>query len=313
MSAIGGCCKWLCFSITFILFLVLILATMFQNTIVYVNRGPFAAFPEDNPRGFQSPSEYHMPYEDVIIPTEDSCELKGWLMLHPHPKKKSTIVFFHENAGNIGLRLPVVKSMYDSLDSNILLVGYRGYGHSTCDPSEKGLKLDSRAILDYAFNSKTIDTENVFVFGASLGGATTIYSSKFYEDKIKGLILMNTFTSLPDVVDSMNIVFKIFRPFVLSNFWPSDERIKSLTLPMLFISGREDEIIPKEQMDLLFIHAEKSRYRDFIKVKDGHHNDTFFHGGDQLLEKILKFMKKCAEFKHKEHSQRSLMQVKVKL
>ena len=86
---------------------------------------------------------------------------------------------------------------------------------------------------------------------------------------------MNTFTNLPDLVDQMNIVFKIFRPLILSNYWPSDERIGNITLPILFISGREDEMIPKEQMDILFELAENSQYRDMVQVPKGHHDDTW--------------------------------------
>ena len=172
------------------------------------------------------------------------------------------------------MRLDTVLEMHNYFKANVLIVGYRGYGHSTCSPSEKGLMIDGRAILGYAFSTSEIDPDNIFVFGASMGGATAIYSSTFYQDKIKGLILMNTFTNLPDVVDGMNLLFKIFRPLVLSNFWPSNERIGELKLPILFISGREDEMIPKEHMDELFDLAVNVKYKNIIKIKGGHHNDT---------------------------------------
>ncbi len=47
-----------------------------------------------------------MDYEDVTILTKDDIKLKGWFLKRPTSyEKASTIVFFHENAGNIGTRL----------------------------------------------------------------------------------------------------------------------------------------------------------------------------------------------------------------
>lgn len=36
----------------------------------------------------------------------------------------------HENAGNIGLRLPYFKMVIDNLEVNILSMAYRGYSYS---------------------------------------------------------------------------------------------------------------------------------------------------------------------------------------
>jgi hypothetical protein len=40
--------------------------------------------------------------------------------------KAPTIIFFHGNAGNIGLRLPNALQMLQYLNVNVLLVEYRG-------------------------------------------------------------------------------------------------------------------------------------------------------------------------------------------
>mmetsp|Transcript_22993 Transcript_22993/g.20429 ORF Transcript_22993/g.20429 Transcript_22993/m.20429 type:complete len:100 (+) Transcript_22993:81-380(+) len=99
--------------------------------MIYVNRGPFPTFPEDNPIGLRSPQDIGLEYEDITISTEDNCILKGWLINQQNPKSHPTIVFLHENAGNIGLRMDFIQYLFNSINSNILIVGYRGYGHST--------------------------------------------------------------------------------------------------------------------------------------------------------------------------------------
>lgn len=45
-------------------------------------------------------------------------------------------------------------ALYFELEVNILIVGYRGYGHSTGVPNEEGLKIDAEAIFAYALNHK---------------------------------------------------------------------------------------------------------------------------------------------------------------
>lgn len=44
---------------------------------------------------------------------------------------------------DIGYRLPNAVQLYRKVGANVLLVDYRGFGHSDGDPSEKGLKLDA--------------------------------------------------------------------------------------------------------------------------------------------------------------------------
>ena len=52
------------------------------------------------------------------------------------------VVFFQENAGNLGYRLDYFSTLYKENDTDVVAVAYRGYGASTGKPSEAGLKLD---------------------------------------------------------------------------------------------------------------------------------------------------------------------------
>jgi hypothetical protein len=45
-------------------------------------------------------------------------------------RNKDTVIFFHENAGNIGLRLDYFELIYHKLEVNIVAVAYRGYSKS---------------------------------------------------------------------------------------------------------------------------------------------------------------------------------------
>ena len=64
-------------------------------------------------------------------------------------KDRRLLVFFHENAGNIGLRLDYFQTMYHLANCDVLSIAYRGYSDSTGKPSEDGLKKDGDAIMRF--------------------------------------------------------------------------------------------------------------------------------------------------------------------
>ena len=79
--------------------------------------------------------------------------IKGWLMNHPDSSHDSslnpdgsfrnTVVFFHENAGNLGLRLDYFSFLYHDLGLNVISFAYRGYSDSllqTGFPNENSIK-----------------------------------------------------------------------------------------------------------------------------------------------------------------------------
>jgi hypothetical protein len=50
----------------------------------------------------------------------------------------------HENAGNLGLRIPYYELIIKNLGFNILSIAYRGYSYSDqISPTEEGLKKDA--------------------------------------------------------------------------------------------------------------------------------------------------------------------------
>jgi fermentation-respiration switch protein FrsA (DUF1100 family) len=130
-----------------------------QNRMLYIPYAPNQAFryPESNPKTYRHPGERNMVYEDVKIKTKDNLTLHGWFIKQKNPLSHETLIYFHENAGNIGNRLHVIEMIYFELEVNVLIVGYRGYGHSEGTPSEAGLGLDAEAIFEFALNHKEIN------------------------------------------------------------------------------------------------------------------------------------------------------------
>ena len=232
-----------------------------------------------------------MKYDDITITTEDDVRLAGWLIHHgAESKLHPTIIYMHESSGNIGQRLAWAENIYFNLGANIVLVGYRGYGHSEGSPSEHGLELDSKAIIDWTLSNKKINADQVYVLGSVLGGATATYGAQFYQDRLKGLILQNTFFNMATAVDDTNWLFRLLRPLILANYWPTDERIQKITLPILFISGADSDT--HDDMQKLKDLATNSQLVDFLTVPKAGKKNTWRVGGRSYLMSIDEFILK---------------------
>jgi pimeloyl-ACP methyl ester carboxylesterase len=126
------------------------------------------------------------------------------------------------------------------------MLEYRGYGLSTGTPNEQGLVIDAQTGLDYIRSRDDLKNGKIVVFGQSIGGAVAIdLVSKNQEvGDIKGLVLENTFLSIAKMIPSAIPVAKWLTPFC-HEYWRSEVMMPKITsVPVLFLSGLQDEIVP---------------------------------------------------------------------
>lgn len=103
-----------------------------------------------------------------------------------------------------------------------------------------------------------INPDKLFIYGKSLGGAVAIKVAWKHSSQVWGLILENTFTNIPEMVDHIFPVLKYVKKLVLKINWPSINRIPEITCPIMFVSGLRDEIVPADHMQRLHDNANKA-------------------------------------------------------
>ena len=276
------------------------------------------AQPERSNADCDVPSMYGIPSSEALhIETGDGVTIRGYIM-RPPGEAIGTLVYFHGNAGNVGHRLPIAKMLLRSLKCVVVMVDYRGYGLSdNVAPTEHGLQLDAEATIEYLLAHGNVGRDRIFVMGVSLGGAVAVQlaSKPVYQRHIAGVILENTFTSVSDMVDAiftplvlrqlptagpyvLPFLKHVVKPLVLCIGWWSIDRIRSLPMPILFLSSTKDEIVPCEQMHRLYQAASLSRLKRFCDFPHGHHNDLCTKEG--YCEKISVFLRDVAQPAHVE-------------
>lgn len=261
--------------------------------------------PSENPPRYRSPDEYQVPFESHMIRCKDGVSIHAWLMLlhdapqsKPDNKKRPTIIFFHGNAGNIGLRLPNAVQMMKRLDVNVLLVEYRGYGDSDDDATvnEAGLKLDAQAALEFirtTTNTKQVDPNQIFIFGRSLGGSVAFHLALYAEQQeipIAGVMVENTFLSISAMVDTLMPYVAPFKSLILRIGWNSEEIVPHVTSPVLYLAGAQDELVPHAQMLKLYQKTTASRFLRMHVIDNGTHNEAWLQGGTEYWAQMREFM-----------------------
>jgi pimeloyl-ACP methyl ester carboxylesterase len=255
--------------------------------------------PSQNPRKYRSPSEHGIEFESHNIQCSDGVFIHAWLLLRDQNRANDlpTLVFFHGNAGNIGLRLPNAIQMLQYLNANVLMVEYRGYGESDGSPSEAGLKLDAEAALRFILKHPKIDAANVFLFGRSLGGAVAFHLAEYAQQQhlpLAGVIIENTFTNIAEMVDSLMPLIAPLKALVLRIRWDSLSIVPKLNVPVLYLAGARDELVPHDHMVRMYKATKASKLVKMHVIKDGTHNETWLRGGNEYWVAMRDFLSQAA-------------------
>ena len=278
----------------------LIMLAAFQRSLIY---HPFAAksLPA-NQAGFGTGRAH-----DVSARTEDNLDLRGWLVLAKGhvagtaeqfsaelAKGRPVVLYFGGNAANRNYRMLEVQVLTEA-GADVLIFDYRGYGDSPGEPSEEGLARDARAVWRFATESKKIESQRIVLYGESLGGGVAVrLASEMSLNKTPpaGVILRSTFSSLTDAAAS-HFPFIPVR-WVLIDRFPSDQRIRDVTCPLLQLHGRRDTIVPIRLGQKLFAAApDKSASgipKIFVDLPQADHNDVMETSRSEVSKAVRDFL-----------------------
>jgi len=151
----------------------------------------------------------------------------------------------------------------------VLAIDYRGFGLSTDElPSEEAVYEDARAA--WAWLGREHPGRDRYLFGHSLGGAIAVQLAS-EGVPAKGLIVEGTFTSIPDVFESMRWGWLPLAPLITQRF-DSLDKIDRVTMPILVVHGTRDGLIPAALGKALYERARAPKRLEL--VEGGSHYST---------------------------------------
>ena len=241
------------------------------------------------------PQEHGYDYQNISIEASDGILLNAWLMPHRTDKKAGAVIFFHGNAQNIGSHVAQVYWLTDA-GYDVLLVDYRGFGHSQGKPNIHENMTDIATAIEYFFAQNQPDTDK-YLLAQSLGASMSGYVLATRPD------LNKQFTAV--ALDSGFAEYgRITRDVLAKNWltwsfqypisWTMPGQYDLLDVidhisptPLLIIHGRKDHIVNFSHAQDLF--AKAGRPKSMLSF-DGPHIGAFFD--EENRQALLRFYQK---------------------
>jgi uncharacterized protein len=243
----------------------------------------------------KTPDAFNIPYEEVWLPITNKSgkveKIHGWWI--PAQSQLSlgagtgapplqrrdinrVLLYLHGNGLNIGANINQ-SYRFRQLGFSVLLIDYRGYGRSQGGfPNESQVYEDAETAYNYLVNQRQLSPSKIVLYGHSLGGAVVIELA-IKHPEAAGLIVQSSFTSMADMIEN-NALMRIFPVrLLLTQKFDSLAKIPSLQMPVLFVHGTADPLIPATMSKILY--AASSEPKEFLLVPNAKHNngDAFFN------------------------------------
>ena len=226
-------------SVATVYLLVVVCMMFLEDSLIY--------FPSKYPEGDWKP--WGLSFEDAWFEAADGTKLHGW-----YAPKMGTgsmrsevpvpffnpILFCHGNAGNVTDRADIMAELHGKVGASVLVFDYRGYGRSQGKPNETGVLADARAARAWLAKRENVAEKDIVLMGESLGGAVAVDLAA--KDGAKGLVLISTFTYLPDVA-AYHYSWLPVRMLMHSRL-DALGQIANYKGPLLDMHGQADTIVP---------------------------------------------------------------------
>ncbi|MCU0535901.1 MAG: alpha/beta hydrolase [Hydrococcus sp. Prado102] len=238
-----------------------------------------------------TPADVNLRYEEVWLAVSTG-KLHAWWIESSKPDAP-VLLYFHGNGSNIG-DLVNRASRFHDLGLSVLLFDYRGYGKSSGPfPNEMLVYEDAQAALNYLTQTRKIPPQNILLYGHSLGGAIAIELASKHPN-LAGTIVEGAFTSIRAVAEEVSL-YRLFPiDWIVTERFDSISKVRSLHMPILFIHGTIDDVVPAKMSQELYNAA--SEPKKLLLIPDAGHNDAASLGGEKYLQTLKEFIEQTRTF-----------------
>ncbi|MEG5163600.1 alpha/beta fold hydrolase [Microcoleus sp. AT3-A2] len=198
------------------------------------------------------------------------------------------VLYLHGNGSNVGANVEHAHRFH-RLGWSVFVIDYRGYGKSQGDfPSESQVYEDAQLAWDYLVKQRGINPTQIYLYGHSLGGAIAIDLAVRHPEAA-GVIVEGSFTSTRAMVNFQKGLFWMFPiDVLLTQRFDSLSKVDRLQMPVLFIHGTADNVVPVEMSRKLFDAAPEPK--QLYIVPDGGHTNVAHIGGAEYLQILSQFL-----------------------
>jgi fermentation-respiration switch protein FrsA (DUF1100 family) len=216
-------------------------------------------------------------FTEVKIATADGERLDGWWR-PPPAAERGVVLFLHGTPGTVPDQVWRLDQLKHS-GLGILAIDWRGYGGSTGNPTELGLRADARAGFD--FIRAAAPQSKIAVFGESLGTGPAVALAR--DRPVAGVLLNAPYASVRRLFELRGL--PIPYRWLMKDPFDSEALVGGVTAPLLILHGTDDPAIPVAEAHRLYDAAHEPK---MIFIADGAgHLDAWEGGGERLALEAL--------------------------
>lgn len=201
-----------------------------------------------------TPKRLGLTYRDVYLRTTDQKKIHGWLLTTPNPQ--GTVLYLHDNTGNIGTHIAKVQWL-PATGYQVFLLDYRGFGASQGSPKLPDLFEDITAAEAWLARDPETSEHPLYLFGQSLGaslGLCYVARGATAKARFSGLISDAAFTRYSDMVRRVTSQVWLASLFqhpiswaVVDDYDALDCISETKPMPLLMFHSSKDEVVPLAQ------------------------------------------------------------------
>ena len=253
---------------------VLVLLLIFESWLIF----PGILFPLD-----PSWENTSFEYEEVEFESKDGTALVGWYL--PREGAKRNLLLCHGNAEDVAKTSNRMGNQFRlTLDANVFVFDYRGYGKSQGSPSEAKVLEDAEAAMQWLNEKTGTRPDEVIVLGHSLGGGPACHVASSMGAKI--LVLQRTFSSVADVAADRYWFLPVRG--MMRNKFESAKRLENCKVPVFQSHGTADRVVPYKFGRKL--HAASAAERKAFFVFEGGNHFTKYT--EEYLARLTAFVER---------------------
>src|SRR5262249_52693319 len=201
--------------------------------------------------------------QNVELTTIDGTRIHAWWL--PRDGAKEALLYCHGNAGNLSHPGNAMVGLGKTLGVSVLIFDYPGYGKSEGRPSETGCYAAGEAAYDWL--AQKVAPQRILLYGGSLGGGVAVELAS--RKPHRALILLKTFTSLPDVGQRQFRIIPV--RWLMRNRFDNLAKIGKCRRPVFFGHGTTDTVVPYALGQRLYEAANEPKR--FFSMPGVDHND----------------------------------------
>jgi pimeloyl-ACP methyl ester carboxylesterase len=175
-------------------------------------------------------------FQEYFIPTGDGDTINAILFTAEQPAK-GLILYFHGNKDNLQ-RWGQYAVDFTSLDYDIIMMDYRGYGKSTGTPDEDRLYRDANVLLQWS--QENFKYPRWVFYGRSLGSAV---ASHLATEHTPDLLILET--PFDEISGAMYAPMRFFVGMVPLDYrFPNNTFLPKITCRKVILHGTDDWVVP---------------------------------------------------------------------